>query len=89
MELSSKKIEISLDTKKRIDNLTKVNQVRIIDGNYIDFEGTNISCINPAKVFIKARGKELVLLFYGNGNTLYLYDQSNKCTWKKLKELLA
>lgn len=71
-ELSSQIIEVSMEVKKRIDNLAKANQVRIIEGNYIYFEGINISCINPAKVIIINKGKELLLLFYGKGSSFFV-----------------
>ena len=78
MELNSEKIDLSMEIKKKIDNLTKTHKVMYLDGNYIDFEGTNISCINPVKVIITNKGKELVLLFYGNGNTfIYMIQVIN------------
>lgn len=92
MEINSKKIELPDNMRKKIDNLTNNKMVRYIEGSHIEFIETNMTCVDPVKIIIETCGKELVSLYYGKYHIkeeLFLYDPSNKCSWKKLKELLA
>lgn len=47
MELISKKIKLPMNIRKRIDNMTKNNKVRIIEDSVVEIKGTNISFLNP------------------------------------------
>ena len=64
-----------------------------IIGELIRFNNTNLDCINPNKAIIKKNKKEIILLFYGEyyeeDDAFFIYNIHNKCSWNKLKEIMA
>ncbi len=95
MEICSKKMKISDDFKFKMEATLgiKNTEYTYIPGQLIEFKGTNMNCINPNKIIIKKSGKEIVVLFYGQyyyeDDAIFIYDIRHKCTWNKLKEIMA
>lgn len=95
MEICSKKMKISDDFKSKMEATLgiKNTEYTYIPGQLIEFKGTNMNCINPNKIIIKKSGKEIVVLFYGQyyyeDDAIFIYDIRHKCTWNKLKEIMA
>ena len=50
-------------------------------------------CVNPNKIVIKKSEKEVIVLYYGeyyhDEDAIFLYDIQHRCSWNKLKELMA
>lgn len=95
MKICSKKMEIPNDFKDKLETTLGIKGVEYtyIPGELIHFEKTNIDCVNPNKIIVKKSNKEIMILFYGEyyyeEEAFFIYDIHNKCTWNRLKEIMA
>ena len=95
MKICSKKMKISDDFKNKLETTIGVRNTEYtyIPGQLIQFKGTNMCCVNPNKIVIKKSEKEVLVLYYGeyyhDEDAIFLYDIQHRCSWNKLKELMA
>lgn len=95
MNICSKKMEISQDFKKKLESTIGITNTEYtyIPGQLMQFNNSNIDCINPNKIIIRRSGKEVMVLYYGEyyfeEDALFLYDIHNKCSLNRLKEILS
>lgn len=89
MNFFSEKLIKSEELEKRLRTICSFNSAKceIVQGRIFYLKDTNISFIEPHKVFISTKTKKLLLLYFNRDN-LFLYDRTMPITIKKLDLLL-
>ena len=90
----NKTIIISEEIKSKIEQTVgkKPLEIAYYNGNLINIKGTNMDYINPAKVVIKLKTFDLVLLYYNEyfyeDDAFFIYTPKHKCSYNKLREII-
>lgn len=89
MRIRSKKLIKAVDFEKKIECTCSFNNAKceFTQGKILTFEGTNISFIEPHRVEIKVKDKNILLLYFDENN-LFLYDRTMPITIEILNNIL-
>ena len=89
MKIFSKYLVKSLDFEKKINCVCSFNNAKceFIQCKILTFEGTNISFIEPHRVNISIKDKNIMLLYFDKNN-LFLYNRSIQINLEQLYRLL-
>ena len=89
MKIFSKDLVKSLDFEKKINCACSFNNAKceFIQGKILTFEGTNISFIEPHRIDILIKNKNIMLLYFDKNN-LFLYNRSIQISLEQLFRLL-
>lgn len=89
MRIFSKDLVKSLDFEKKINYACSFNNAKceFIQGKILTFEGTNINFIEPHRVDISIKDKNILLLYFDKNN-LFLYNRSIQISLEQLFKLL-
>ncbi len=89
MRILSKKLIKEIEFEKRIEDICSFNNAKceIKQGKILNIKDTNIAFIEPHKINISIKGKNILLLYF-NKNNLFLYNRSMPITVAQLTNLL-
>lgn len=89
MKIFSKDLVKSFDFEKKINCACSFNNAKceFIQGKILTFEGTNISFIEPHRIDISIKDKNIMLLYFDKNN-LFLYNRSIQISLEQLYRLL-
>ena len=89
MDIFSKKLVRSKELEKRIEITCSFNNAKceFEQGRILRIDKTNVSFIEPHRVKVNVKGKQILLLYFDKDN-LFLYDRSMPITIEQLSRLL-
>ena len=90
MRILSKKLIKEIEFEKRIEDICSFNNAKceIKQGKILNIKDTNIAFIEPHRINISIKGKNILLLYF-NKNNLFLYNRSIPINLDQLYKLLV
>lgn len=89
MEFSIEDLNKNEQFEKKISYICSFNNAKcdFIQGRVLNVNNTNISFVEPHKIIINIKGKD-ILLIYIDENNLFLFNRTIPITTKELDNLL-